>query len=195
MQHVSQNELIHTLTTENDILKKARIIDVLRNEYEIRLPEIAAHLSKHPSYISHIHRLLRVPQLVIDGYYSQQISATHLMILSRLQTPAEIEEAYEEVLTNNLTSTQTELVVRRMKYDVVSDNQSIPPNELKKIEVLLQDTLQGKVRILQSQVRSKIVIEQRGPASQTSAFIRKIVSKLKSEPKEEPEQEDLPVLE
>ena len=194
MQNASQSELIYQLTTEHDIFKKARVVDVLRTEYDLRLPEIASHIHKHPSYISHVHRLLRLPQLVVDGYYSKQISATHLMILSRLQTTAEIEEAYEEVLTNNLTSTQTELVVRRMKYDVESDSKHISPDELKKTEILLQDKLQGKVRILQSQVRSKIVIEQRGPASQTSAFIREIVKKLKSEPREVPEEEELHVL-
>src|SRR3989338_1720136 len=194
MQNASQSQLIYQLTTEHDIFKKARVVDVLRTEYDLRLPEIASHINKLPSYISHVHRLLRLPQLVVDGYYSKQISATHLMILSRLQTTAEIEEAYEEVLTNNLTSTQTELVVRRMKYDVESDSKNISPDELKKTEILLQDKLQGKVRILQSQVRSKIVIERRGPASQTSAFIREIVNKLKSEPVKVPEEEELRVL-
>lgn len=194
MQNASQSQLITQLTTENDILKKARVVDVLRTEYDMRLPEIASHIRKHPSYISHVHRLLRLPQLVVDGYYSKQVSTTHLMILSRLRTVAEIEEAYEEVLTNNLTSTQTELVVRRMKYDVESDSKNIPPDELKKTELLLQDKLQAKVRILQSQVRSKIVIEQRGPASQTSAFIREITKKLKNVPIEVQEEEELQVL-
>lgn len=194
MQNASQNELIHQLTTEQDILVKARIVDVLRTEYALKLPEIASYIHKHPSYVSHVHRLLRVPQLVVDGYYANQISATHLMVLSRLHTATEIEEAYEEVLTNNLTSIQTELVVRRMKYDVESDSKKISPDELKQTEVALQDKLQGKVRILQSQVRSKIVIEQRGPSSQTSTFIRNIVNKLKSEPATHEEKETLQVL-
>lgn len=181
MDTKTTEELFDLLKSEQDILRKARVIHQLRIDKEISLKKIAEVLKKHPSYVSHMIRVLRIPQLAVDGYYSGQISATHLMILSRLQTQEQMKDAYEEILTNDLTAPQTETLIRQLKFDVTSDNHLMAPKELSGVARDLQDKHEARVRIFQSRVRGKIVIEKRGKTEDTTAFIKKIVKLLNQE--------------
>jgi len=178
MENKSTDELFDLLKKEQDILRKARLIHQLRIDKEISLQKIAEFLDKHPSYVSHMVRLLRIPQLAVDGYYSGQISATHLMILSRLQTEAQMIEAYEEVLKNNFTVPQTETLIRQLKFDVETDDHLISPNELNQKAQKLQDKHEARVKIYQSRVRGKLVIEKRGKTKDTTEFINKLCGLL-----------------
>jgi len=180
MTHVQSNqEIIELLKSEKDIIKKARLVEILRHENEMALLEIAKILSKHPTYVSHLIRLLRLPQLVVDGYYSEQITPTHLMLLSRLQTENQMIEAYEEILRKSLTVGQTELLIRQLKFDVATDDLRLNPKEIVKMSKILTDDLEARVKILQSRVRTKIVIEKRGNTGKTSAFIKEVFQKLR----------------
>jgi len=178
MNTKSTKELFELLRQEQDILRKARLVHQLRIDKEISLKEIAQVLKKHPSYVSHMIRLLRVPQLATDGYYSGQISTTHLMILSRLQTESQMKEAYEEILKKNLTVPQTETLIRQLKFDVSSDDHLIPPKVLAQMSNSIQEIHEARVRIYQSRVRGKIVIEKRGNTKDTTAFINEITKLL-----------------
>ena len=181
MNTKSTEELFELLKQEQDILRKARLIHHLRIDKEISLNKIAEILKKHPSYVSHMIRLLRIPQLAADGYYSGQISSTHLMILSRLQTEVQMKEAYEEILKKELTAPQTETLIRQLKFDVASDDYLISPKELAKISNNLQEKHEARVRIYQSRVRGKLVIEKRGKTKDTAQFIKKLVKLLEQE--------------
>ena len=181
MKTKSTEELFNLLKDEKDILRKSRIIHQLRVDKEIPLKKIAEVLQKHPSYISHMIRLLRIPHLAIDGYYAGQVSATHLMIVSRLQTEKQMKEAYEEILKNDLTAPQTEMLVRQLKFDVASDDHSSSPKDLDILAQKLQDKHEARVRIYQSRVRGKIVIEKRGKTQDTAEFIDKRYKLLSQE--------------
>ncbi|PIZ62346.1 hypothetical protein COY16_04630 [Candidatus Roizmanbacteria bacterium CG_4_10_14_0_2_um_filter_39_13] len=181
MNTKSTEELFELLKQEQDILRKARLIHHLRIDKEVSLKKIAEILKKHPSYVSHMIRLLRIPQLAADGYYSGQISSTHLMILSRLQTEEQMKEAYEEILKKELTAPQTETLIRQLKFDVASDDYLISPKELAKISNSLQEKHESRVRIYQSRVRGKLVIEKRGKTKDTAQFIKKLVKLLEQD--------------
>jgi len=181
MNTKSTEELFELLRHEHDILRKARLIHHLCIDKEVPLKKIAEILKKHPSYVSHMIRLLRIPQLAADGYYSGQISTTHLMILSRLQTETQMKEAYEEILKKDLTAPQTEMLIRQLKFDVASDDHLISPKELAKISNTLQEKHEARVRIYQSRVRGKIIIEKRGKTQDTAQFIKKLVTLLEQE--------------
>lgn len=181
MNTKSTEELFELLKQEQDILRKARLIHHLRIDKEVPLKKIAEILKKHPSYVSHMIRLLRIPQLAADGYYSGQISTTHLMILSRLQTETQMKEAYEEILKKDLTAPQTEMLIRQLKFDVASDDHLISPKELTKISNNLQEKHEARVRIFQSRVRGKIIIEKRGKTQDTAQFIKKLVTLLEQD--------------
>lgn len=178
-QAKSSKEIIEDLKVEKDIFKKARLVEILRRSNEFPLLEIAKIISKHSSYVSHLIRLLRLPQLVVDGYYSKQISPTHLMLISRLQTEKQMAEAYEEILRKNLNVWQTEMLIRQLKYDVNTDDERLNPKEIAKMSKILSDELEARVRILQSRVRTKIVVEKRGNTGNSSKFIKEIFQKLR----------------
>jgi len=178
MDTVTQ-ELFDKLNQEQDVLQKAALVQQLRFDREVSVKRIARAIHKHPSYVSHLLRLIKIPQIVIDGYYSEQLSATHLMILSRLLTEEEIIEAYEQILKGNLTAGQTELLVRKFKYDVEGEGKNIDTQHLATLEKELRDLLSAKVTLIQSRVRSKIILEKRGNSDITTAFIEEVVEKLK----------------
>ncbi|QQS43707.1 hypothetical protein IPM65_06240 [Candidatus Roizmanbacteria bacterium] len=172
-------ELFDKLNQEKDVLQKAEIVKRLRFDREVSVKRIARAIHKHPSYVSHLLRLTKIPQIVVDGYYAEQLSPTHLMILSRLQTEEEIIDAYEQILKKGLTAGQTELLIRKFKYDVEDEGKSIDTRHLEALEKELRDILNAKVTLIQSRVRTKIVLEKRGNTDTTTAFIEEVVEKLK----------------
>ncbi len=178
MDTVTQ-ELFDKLNKEEDVLQKAKFVHQLRYDREVSIKRIARGIHKHPSYVSHLLRLSKIPQLVIDGYYGGQLSATHLMILSRLGTEEEIIDGYEQILKNDLTAGQTELLIRKFKYDVTDEGQAVDTRHLDQLEKELRDVLEAKVHILQSRVRTKIVIEKRGNTKDTAKFIDTVAERLK----------------
>lgn len=175
MDTLSTEELLDDLRTQQDVFNKSRLAQTLVVEKEISLKEIADAVGKHPSYISHLLRILKLPQLVVDGYYAGQISATHLMILSRLPKP-EIPAAYEEVLQHSMSVSQTEELVRTYKYDV--SGSTMPDVNWSKTAQKLQKSLEAKVTIYQSRVRGKIVIEKRGNTRETELFLAEMIERL-----------------
>jgi len=181
METLSTEELLSKLKLEDDIIRKARLIELLYRDKALSFKEISANIGRHPSYISHIIRLLKIPQLVVDGYYSGSVSATHLLIISRLQNEQQIIEAYEEILKNDLTAGQAEMLIRQLKFDVNSDDHLTSPKQLNLKAKKLQNQLEGRVRILQSRVRAKIIIEHRGTTLETTEFIDKIVDALRND--------------
>lgn len=193
MDTVTQ-ELFDKLNQEQDVLQKALIVKQLRFDREVSVKRIASAIHKHPSYVSHLLRLTKIPQIVVDGYYAEQLSPTHLMILSRLQTEAEIIDAYEQILKANLTASQTELLVRKFKYDVEDEGKSIDTAHLEELEKELRDLLNAKVTLIQSRVRTKIVLEKRGNTDMTTSFIEEVVEKLKHQITEEEKGSQLKTL-
>ena len=178
MDTVTQ-ELFDKLNQEQDVLQKSVIVKQLRLDREVSVKRIARAIHKHPSYVSHLLRLSKIPQIVVDGYYSEQLSATHLMILSRLQTEEEIIDAYEQILKGNLTAGQTEMLVRKFKYDVEDEGKNIDTRHLEALEKELRALLNAKVVLIQSRVRTKIILEKRGNTDTTTAFIEEVVERLK----------------
>lgn len=81
------HDIVNKILSTQDVYKKAQYIDFLRTEKKVPLAEISRLIKLKPSYTAHILRLVKLPYIVIDGYYSKLVSATHLFIISRLYTP------------------------------------------------------------------------------------------------------------
>jgi len=187
--------LFEKLTNEADILRKAALVLELRKDFEIQVKEIAQTINKHPSYVSHLLRLQKIPQIVVDGYYGHLISATHLMLLSRLDDEASIIELYQEVLKKSLTVAQTDAAVRTLRYDVTDDGADIDTEALTRIQTELSEELGAKVTVLQTRVRTKIVLEVRGSVTNTTAFLNLVRERLQIKLTEEEKGSRLKILE
>lgn len=172
--------LVHRLKAEEDIVAFAKILHQLRYDREISLTQIAKEVGKSPSYLSHLLRINKIPQMVIDGYYGGHLSATHLIALSRLETDEDIREVYERILRENLTLPRLDEIIREYKYGVVPDPHMIDPHMLRKTEKELTKILEAKVKIVQTRVRTRIIVEKRGSVMFTSTFIRNVIDKLRA---------------
>lgn len=172
--------LLNELSKQTDIFEISRTILTLRREHEIPLKEIAKYIGKHQTYVSHVMRVQKLPAIVVDGYYAGQISATHLVILSRLDNQEDMVEAYRTILRDELTVQGVELLVRQFKYGISDDTKTMSPKELGILADRLNDLYSAKVRIVQSKVRAKISIEKRGSPEATAVFIMQVTDLLRT---------------
>ena len=192
----SVSELLQQLQKETDSFKRAKIIQFLYREKMISLKEIAISLKKHPSYISHCLQLLHLPDIVLDGYYSKDISVAHLFILSRLKKEQEIIKAYEIILAQALTTAQTEELIRELKFDVATSPTQLSKKECTDLQKEIAKIFSGiQVKIIQSRIKGKIILELKGDTKKTTLFIRSVVEKLTGTVILEEPSDDMQVLE
>ena len=186
-----REEILGQIETERDPIKQARLIKYAQNEDLASLHDISLLLKKHPTFISHLVRTVKLPDLVLDGYYAHTISLAHLIVLSRLEQIEDIIKAYKEILAHNLSSMQTEILVRELKYHVKDSTLLLTKQQLDTIRKGFKEKYpQGKIQIMQSKIKGKIVIEFMGESSSTTTSILTLLKELI-----EDEKEDLAVLE
>ena len=175
----SVDELISSFKKEEDCLKKAKYLSILHRDHQLTLRGIAKKIGFDQSYVSHYLRILKLPNLVIDGYYAKNISCAHLMILSRLDNEKDIIDSYRLILEKSLSTTQTETIIRNKKYHVSTSETRLDPDRIrqmkKKFEQNYPDT---KIEILQSRIRGKITIEIKSDTKISSKQIERVFNKL-----------------
>lgn len=158
---------------ESDHFKKAKILRILSKDKGIKFSEIGKNINLSPSYISHILRLLKLPDLIIDGYYSKLIPVTHLYIISRLSTQKEMIDVYETVLTKNLTTLETDEIVRQKLFGIKSEGQYMTNEEKKQLTDKIINLTDGEVKIVQSRINSKFSLTIKGSLKETTEKLRK----------------------
>lgn len=179
---VNIQELIDRIRTEEDIIQKARLIYYVRKNQELKLKDIADALGLQSSHVAHILRLLKLPPIVIDGYYSKVISLTHLFIIARLKTQEDMLEAYETVLSQSLAVQQTEELIRSKLHGITISEDRLPQEEIYAfINALQEIDTKLKVKVIQTRIQSKIVLELKGDTTYTTEVLRKILKKFKKE--------------
>ncbi|OGK37596.1 hypothetical protein A3F03_00035 [Candidatus Roizmanbacteria bacterium RIFCSPHIGHO2_12_FULL_41_11] len=176
----SSSVLIEKFKQEKDAFQKAKIIRDLRFQNKLTLDQLSKELQLQPSHISHYLRLLRLPHLVVDGYYGRLVSVTHLMILSRLKTKAAIIQAYETVLARGYSSLQTEELVREMLFGISTDGSPrLSRQEIRDFQRTFHELYPGiTVKIIQTRVRGKLVCEIKAGTTISSKILRGMIDKL-----------------
>lgn len=174
--------IIEQLKTEADFFKKAQLLDFLKAQKKVRIKDLSAKLEMKPAYVCHILRLNKLPDIIKDGYYSKMVSISHLFIIARLNNQNDMLSVYEKVLGENLTALQTDEEVRRLLYSVSSGGEYIPSEELNKhIGSIKKVHADLHIKITQTRVKGKILIEVKGGLERSTETIRKIMKKLDSE--------------
>lgn len=174
--------LISLLQSETDVFVRARYIHKLRNEEQLSIKEIGKSINKDPTYISHIVRLLKLPSIVIDGFYGKQISLTHLLIVSRLKTQKKMQIAYKIILEKNLNVIEAENLVRQENYQIVKVGDRLNKDELSAIVSNIKKANPDlDVKVVQTRIKGKIVLETKGETAKTTKIIQNITSKLISD--------------
>ncbi len=175
------NEIYSQFLQEKDIFKRAQLLTSLKIDKGVRVTDISTHLKMKSSYVSHILRLNKLPALVIDGYYSKTITPTHLYILARLQNHQQMVAAYEHVLANNLSVFDTEILVRTVLYGIKSVGEYLSVDEVRAFTVLMKK-MGISAKIIQSRLRSKIILEIKGDLLTSSVKLREIMKLVEKVP-------------
>lgn len=175
------DSVLTKIKNSQDFFEKATLLSLLKREKGMRVIEISKKLSIKPAYISHLLRLNRLSDFVKDGYYSKLISISHLFIISRLKTDEQIMEVYEKVLGEDLTTQQTEELVREILYKIKDRGDYLSSAEKENFREYYEKKENIKARIIQSRLRGKIIIETKGNLEKTSAELKKIIGLLQKD--------------
>lgn len=171
--------IIEQIKQEQDFFKKATLLEFLKTQRKVRIKDLSTYLEMKPAYICHIMRLNKLPEIIKDGYYSKLVSISHLFILARLSSQNDMISAYEEVLGRNLTALQTDELVRSYLYKVTSNGEYISGEEVNEIiERIKKNHSDIHIKITQTRIKGKILIEVKGGLDLSSNIIRKIIQKL-----------------
>ncbi len=175
-------ELVAKFNSLKDPFEKSRLVWKAQ-ERGISSKDIAKALKVNPSYLSHLKRLSKLPEMLIDGFYAGSISLSHLFVISRLREDAEMIRLYEKVLKNNLSVQETEVEVRRMLHKVQdSEGKYFPKAKMERIKKLFQELLPAgvDVKIIQTRVKVKVVLEGKGNLRATGKVLEKLFNLLDS---------------
>lgn len=173
------DEYIDKLNSEKDIFEKGKIIKFLIREKNFKVKDIAQKLGVSSSYICHLERILNLPEIIIDGYYSKLITISHLFLLSRIKDNEKLIKIYERILADNLTIQQTEDLIREELYQISNKGNYLKKEEkeslIKRFNEKFSDAF---IKIIQTKRYGKIYIEIKGNLEKTSKLIKKIISEV-----------------
>lgn len=160
---------------ETDIFRKADIVLNLIKGKGLRIVQLAKNLKVTSSYICHLIRLKKLPDIVVDGYYSNMISSSHLFLISRLRGVKETVALYEKILAENLTVKQSEEEVRRMLHQTESKGIYLSEDDKdelsKKIKAKFPEL---KSEIIQTRIKGKVIFEIKGSLEKTTKVIKEL---------------------
>jgi len=172
-------KVVSQIKLEKDYFIKAKLILFLVKEYDLKNKDLSAKLGIKPAYLCHIKRLSRLPEIIIDGYYSKDITLSHIFIISRLHDKKEMAIVYEKILSKNLTVLQTEDLVRELLHNIKPGGQELTKAEkeafISKIKNKYKDT---KINIVQTRIKSKLLVEIKGNLEKTTPTLRSLIEKI-----------------
>lgn len=178
---VNVEEILKTIHEQSDPIVQAELIDKAVNA-GIRVVQIANELDMSSSYVSHLRRLKKLPLLIINGYYDKTISLSHLFILSRLTTQEEMAQVYEEILTQNLSASQTERRVFELTSGKRILGKKLSPEWFVQLEKKIESIAPSiTVETIQTRRKGEIVISFTGSLEQTSIVFEKIKNHLEKD--------------
>lgn len=173
-------KIIDQFKTETDVLNKGKLLNHLHKNKQIPIKDMAKKLEMTSAYICHLIRLNSLPVIVIDGYYGGLISISHLFVISRIKDRDKIIEIYEEILKNNLTVAKTEELVREALYGLKTEGSYIPKEEKALlIEKIRRDMDNILINVVQTRIKSKLVVEIKGSLSRTTPILRRLLDQVR----------------
>lgn len=176
---VNIDDVIERIKKESDIFSKARLISYLRREKGVKVMEIAKKLNIKSSYVCHINRLNKLPDIIIDAYYSKSITISHLFLLSRIDDKGKMVDVYEQILTHALSVKATEDKIREYLYQIKDKGSFIRDKERQKITSTVKEKHpEVEIMILQTRTKSKILLEIKGNLEKTSRKVKELMELL-----------------
>jgi len=172
-------QILKQIKEDKDIFQKSRLLEYLIREKNLRVIDLTNKIGYKSSYICHLLRLKKIPEVVVDGYYSKSISSSHIYVLSCLNDKKQMIELYEKILGENYTVKQTESAVRDYLYQVKSIGKYIKKEDQKKLTKKIKEKYpEIDIEIIQTRIKGKIIFEVKGDLEKSSKMLRQILEKL-----------------
>lgn len=174
----SIEELINVLRQEKSPIIQGKILYQLTKKEGVLLTKIAQTLNKKPSALSHLIRLNRLPETIIDGYLGNIVSLSHLYVISRLDDEQSMLAIYEKVLEKNLSVAEVEELVRQKKYQVKSEGDYYNDKNF----INLKKNLEKEnidIKLNQSRVKTRVILIFKGNLKEANKFLKKFFYALK----------------
>lgn len=169
-------EYVSYIEHERDIFAKAKHFYTLTKEKGYSLTHVARALGRSPAYVCNHLRILKVPDLVRDGYYTGLITPTHLFTLARLKDAEAMIRIYEEVLRENWSTIRLDEAVREHLYAISTEGDHADRDTIITLrEKLTKGDERARVKVIQSRVRVKVEIEYNGSLKETTNFLKRLV--------------------
>lgn len=173
------DEIVEKIKKEDDIFSRARLVGHLLKEKKVKVVDLSKKLGINSSYVCHINRLNKLPDIIIDAYYSKLISVSHLFLISRLKDFKSMVEVYEKILSGGLSIQATENLIREYLYGIKPKGGYLNDKERLKLEQGISGKAEGvDAKILQTRVHSKLTIEIKGSLDKTSKILKDMAKKL-----------------
>ncbi|NTU74421.1 hypothetical protein HGB07_09920 [Candidatus Roizmanbacteria bacterium] len=173
------DSIVAEIKGTEDYIQKSTLINKLIHDKVVTLTKLSEMLEMKPAYVCHIMRLGKLPEIIIDGYYSHVMSVTHLYIIARLNTQEEMLQVYEKVLANGFTVLQTEELVREILYGIKTEKTRLTKAEIDNFShslTAIDEKIQAKV--IQTRIRGKLIIDIKGSTTITTSLLKKFMKKL-----------------
>ncbi len=168
--------LLQQLQSESDPIKQAGLIAQLRRQ-GVATKQIASIMNVHSVQVSQLARLNNLPEIVLDGYYSKLLTLSHLIFLSRLKNDEKVMYAYEQILAQNLSALATERLVRELLYQIKTVGHRYDARLMAQVQSVLEKK-GTSMRVIQSRIGAKIVLEKKGNMQDTTAWIQNVMEAM-----------------
>lgn len=172
------DELIKTLKQEKNPIIQGKIIYQLTKKEGVLLKKISQLLNKKSSALSHLLRLNKLPEAIIDGYLSRMVSLSHLYVISRLDDEESMLEVYENVLTKDLSVAATEELVRQKKHQIISEGSYFDDKQLISLKKVLYQ-YNVDLKLIQSRVKTRVILTFKGNLKEANKFLKKFFQGLR----------------
>jgi len=171
--------LLKKIKEDKDIFQKSRLLEYVIKEKNLRIIDLAGKIGYKPSYICHLLRLAKIPDVIVDGYYSKSISSSHIYVLSRLNDKKQMIELYEKILGENFTVKETENEVRNYLYQVKSIGKYIKREDQEKLKIKIKEKYPNlDIEIIQTRIKGRAILEVKGDLETSSKIIKHVLEKL-----------------
>ena len=167
IKNVSLSEAFVIALVENiqreelNAIEEAQAYARLTKEYKFSREDVAKAVSKDPSTVSNVMRLLSLPEYIQDAVVDGKISMGHARALLAVENETRQQQLFEKVVAKGLSVRELEALIKSEGHTLLRHAKREKPKnaDIASIEDDLQRIVGTKVRIQSQKKRGKIVIE------------------------------------
>ena len=165
-------------------VERAQAYKRLIDEFNISVTEVAKRVGKSLPYISNTIRLLTLPDAIKDALAAGVITEGHVRPLISIGDQKLMLQAFKRILVEGISVRGAEEVARQLKSEVQKkephkkrDKIYLPELEEMGKKVMMSRGYTG-VRIDQSRVKAKVLIEIKGDENETKEKLEDLFKRL-----------------